>query len=821
MKFSTYFSLFIVFLCSSVISFSQYTLSGTITNSALVPIRYASVSIKELQLNTQTNAEGKYSFRVDEGKYDLVVSIVGYKAQLLTLVVNAKDVVQDIILEENKAKGEDAQVIAIRKDRWQEIMRNVIRNKENYLQATSTYSCNVYIRASQENEKTVFKKRKTADTLKEESSMNNANVMSLGEIVLQLDKTEPDKIKETRTGVKIRGNIDNLFYLRTTDGDFSIYQNLIKVPALTNIPMLSPVSNAGLSAYKFKTTRLRKKNGRRFYTLSFTPVKAGNALIEGEIEIMDSLWVVTAANYSFPNYLLDQYDYFGVEQVYDTTDTQMFLLERQDLTYVSKLGKNVSTGKTLSIYSKYNIDPKFSKKYFGNELSSTAQDAYEQDSTFWEQVRQEPLSAEQLAFIKYSDSVSRAHSTKAYMDSVDAVFNKVTISKIFFNGQGFFNRDRQRSIYIGPLISIVQPLQFAGTRVQLEYDYHKIYGSRKSAAVWGNISYGFKNSDLKGELKVRKQYQPFRRGAYELNVGRTFQSLFQNGSWQDQLRRSGIYERDDIGAQHEMELLNGLYLVNRVDMSFRRSAERYKINTDSLEFLWGLYKIRPSDKPIEFAAYQGFFNTVKLNYTPQQKYIREPREKIILGSKWPTFSAMWRKGIPNFLGSQVDYDYVEYKVEHKVNLNLWGVLQYNFTTGKFYNRKLLKEPDFKFIRQGDALVFLKPTNTFQAMETSFPVFDRFYEFHLVHNFNGSIINRIPFMKKLKLQEIAGFGMFYSKEVDLRYFEGFVGLEKIAKLFKDRYKIGVYAVFSGSNQNNNLVQFKVSFEKFNRRRASWY
>jgi hypothetical protein len=814
--------LVLLFLIFSYNTFSQYTLSGKVTNTALQPLRYVSITIKELKLSTQTNAEGFFNFSIDEGKYDLVATMSGYKPQLITLVVNGKNIIQNIILEENKIAGEDAQVIAIRKDRWNEIMRNVIRNKENYLNATSTYSCNVYIKATQENEKTVFKKRKdNTDSLPIVALNDKITNMSMAEIVLKLDKTIPDKIKETRTGVKIRGNADNLFYLRTTDGEFSIYQNLIKVPALTNIPMLSPVSNAGLGAYKFKTTRLRKRDGRKFYTISFKPVNAGNALIEGEIEIMDSLWVITSASYNFPNYLLEQYDYFGVEQTYDSIETGMFLLNRQDLTYVSKLGKNVATGKTLSVYNKYDIDPKFSKKYFGNELSSTTQEAYEQDSVFWDQVRQEPLSTEQFAFIKYTDSVSRAHSTQAYMDSVDNVFNKITLSKLFFNGQGFYSRKKDRSIFIGPFIGIVQPLQFAGTRLEFNWDYHKTYSSRKQETIWGNVNYGFKNNDFKGEVKLRKLYNPFSKAAYELNISRGFHSLYNNGSWQDQLKRSGIYEKDDFGGQHEIELLNGLYFTNRVDYSFRRSAQRYKLNTDSLDLVWGLFKIRPSDTPIVFPAYQGLFNTIAFSYTPQQKYIREPREKIVLGSKWPTFSIMWRKGIPSLLGSSVDYDYVEYKVAQQMNLNLFGILNYNFTTGKYYNRKSLREPDYKFIRQGDKFVFLKPTNTFQNMSNSFPVFDRFYEFHLVHNFNGNIINRIPFMKKLKLQELAGFGMFYSKEVNLTYYEGFFGLEKIAKLFKDRYKIGCYGVFSNSNQSTSAFNLKLSFEKFNRRRAGWY
>jgi hypothetical protein len=813
------------FLLVHNLGFTQVILKGKVTNTALEPLRYVSVSIKELKLNTQTDAQGNYSFTIEEGKYDIVYNSVGFKPQLITIVVRNKEVIQDIILESKTTSAEDVQIFAVKIDRWQEIMKNVIRNKDNYINASSTFSCNVYIRASQENEKTVFKKRKEPDSVPSGTPVANPNEklsnMGLAEVVLQLDKGLPNKIKETRTGVKKRGDTDDLFYLSTTEGDFSLYHNLIKVPALTDIPMLSPVSNAGLAAYKFKTVRLRKKGGRRFYSISFKPVQAGNALIEGELEIMDSLWIITSVQYSFPNYLLHNYDYFGVEQSYDTLDSKIFMLNRQDLTYVSKLGKNKATGKTLAVFSNYTIDPEFSKKYFSNELSATTDAAYNQDSTFWEQVRQEPLSNEQLQFIRYNDSIQRAHSTKAYMDSVDKEFNRITLTKLLFNGQGFYSRKKDRSFFTGPIISIVQPLQFAGTRVEFNYDYHKVYGSRKDETIWGNISYGFKNSDIKGELKIRKMYNPFSRGAYEINISRKFQSLVPNGSWQDQLNRSFMYEKDEAGLLHEIELLNGLYMTNRVEYDFKRSAERYKINRDSFDVLWGLLKFRPTDTPFVFPAYQFFSNTITLSYTPQQKYLREPREKIILGSKWPTFSVSWQKGIPSLLGSSVDYDYWEFKINQSINIGLFGVAQYSVKYGAYSNTKKINIADSLFLRRGDKFIFLNPSNTFQALDSFYAIRDNFLELHFVHNFKGSIINRIPFMKKLRLQEIAGAGFLYIPERKLRYFEAFAGLEKTAKIFRDRYKIGAFVVFSQSNKFNNPVQFKMSFEKFNRRRNSWY
>jgi hypothetical protein len=535
---------------------------------------------------------------------------------------------------------------------------------------------------------------------------------------------------------------------------------------------------------------------------------------------MDSLWVITRSNYSFPNYLLQQYDYFGVEQEYDTTYTPIYMLQKQDLTYVSKLGNNAKTGKTLVTFSDYALDATFAKKYFSNEVIITTQKAYEQDSSFWEQVRQEPLSIEQLAFIRYHDSVAKVKSSKAYTDSVDAIFNKVTISKILLEGQGFYSRKRERTFFMEPAINILQPLQFAGTRLKFEYDYTKTYGSKKNEHIWGNISFGFKNSDFKGELKVRKLYNTFKRSAYEINISRQFSSLFSTGSWDQQLDRSGIFERDEIGITNETELFNGFYLRTGAEVSFRRDATRYKILEEKIVIIKDILEINPSRRPVSFNAYHGVFSDFGISYTPGQKYIREPREKIVLGSKWPTFSAQWRKGIPVF-GGKVDFDYVEYKITQTKNIGLLGTLQYSATTGKFVNQRKIEIPDNKYIRRKDPFFFLNPNANFQGMDTSFALVNRFYELHANHNFNGYLLNRIPFMKKLRLQEVVGAGYFYSIDNTLRYTEAYLGLEKVTKLFKNKYKIGAYVVFSNANIFKTQPEFKFSFVKFNRRRASWY
>ncbi len=389
----------------------EYRLRGKITNATLEPLPYASIRVKELQTGTTSDKEGNFILQLEPGKYDIIISMLGYKPQVITIAIT-KNYVQNIILEQEDAQMQAVQVVGIKKDKAEEYVRNVIRNKDYILAASQTYSCNVYIKASDENDFTKNKNKK--DTA---AKVNNPVArLNLAEIFLKVDHAYPDKIKEERTGVKIWGNRDGLFYLTTTDGDFNFYNNLVQLPALAKIPMLSPVSYSGLVAYKYKTINTRKENGHNIYTIRVTPTKLGNALVTGEMDIMDSAWVVLKTHFEMPKYHLVEYDFFAVDQQYEWVNNKAWMPVRQEFTYLTKTGKSKQSGRTIALYSDYNVDTNFAKKHFTTAVSSTAQEAYQRDSSFWTTVRKEPLTEKEIRFIQYRDSVVRDHTTIAYQE---------------------------------------------------------------------------------------------------------------------------------------------------------------------------------------------------------------------------------------------------------------------------------------------------------------------------------------------------------------------------------------------------------------------
>lgn len=790
----------------------EYLLSGKITNTKLEPLAYASIRVKELQSGTTSDKDGNFKLQLEPGKYDLVISMLGYKTQVLTVAIT-KHYLQNIIMEADDKLLGVVEVVGIKKDRAEEYVRNVIRNKQMLLDAAGAYSCNVYIKATDENN--FLQKKKTKDTV---AVRNPIAGMSMTEVYLKLDYTYPGKIKEERTGIKVRGNRDGLFYLTTTDGDFNFYNNLVQLPALAKIPMLSPVSYSGLVAYKYKTINTRKENRRTVYTIRVTPTKLGNALVTGEMEIMDSVWVILKTHFEMPKFHLVEYDYFLVDQQYQWVNNKAWMPVRQEFTYLTKAGKAKQSGKTIAVFSDYTIDTSFAKKHFSTELSSTAQEAYERDSSFWKTVRKEPLSEKEVRFIQYRDSVVRAHSTTVYLDSVDRYNNKITLKKLFLDGVTHNNWRKERFMAFATIPEFYQPLQFGGARIETNFFLSKRYKSRKNITLHTELSYGIRNKDLQGNVSFSKLYNPFSRGTYWVSAGRSFGQIFEGDAWINQLKRSNVYLKEGVELSHSVELANGLVLRNRFEITGRKSVAGYKTN-DKVDSLFGT--TLTNNQAVYFPSYNAFYNTIGLDFTPRQKYIREPKEKVILGSSWPTFSVTWRKGIKGFLNSEIDFDYLEYGISQRLKMGLAGEGSYTFISGSFISKKDLRLVDYKFMRQGDPVLFSNPTKSFQALDSSFPIFKRFYEGHYLHQFHGSILNKIPVLKKLNLLEVAGGGVLYVPERNLKYAEVFFGIEKVIRFWRERYKIGGYVVGSVANQFKNPVQFKISIERFNRRKNSWY
>ena len=236
------------------------TIIGLVVDTASAPLPMVQIFNRTGAKMGQTRLDGNFSLRLEPGAYKLIFSHPSYHSVEIPLIVklNQNDTL-NIRLSHQTEKIGAVEIHRDYKDPGPEYMRKTIEKRDYWHNQIPNQSATLYIKAFQLNAnknrvKAVKKLPATSDpssisssTVPEKAKSSNdflidsaPQAKAFVEIVMQRDATTDGKIKEIRDGVtKIgaRDNLVGLYYLTTTDGDFNLYQNLIKAPALPSIPL--------------------------------------------------------------------------------------------------------------------------------------------------------------------------------------------------------------------------------------------------------------------------------------------------------------------------------------------------------------------------------------------------------------------------------------------------------------------------------------------------------------------------------------------------------------------------------------------------------
>src|SRR4029078_5212829 len=160
----------------------SFRLSGKVTNTKGEALACVTIQLKEQGLGTTSKEDGSYALNLEVGQYNLVVSMIGYKTQIINIVVN-KDYPLNIVLEEEEKSMEDVVIKVKLKDRAEEIIKNVIRNKDDIMAAAGAYSSQLYIKAIQQDSSSRKKYRSKTDSTFFQTKDEDLQGMAMEEVV--------------------------------------------------------------------------------------------------------------------------------------------------------------------------------------------------------------------------------------------------------------------------------------------------------------------------------------------------------------------------------------------------------------------------------------------------------------------------------------------------------------------------------------------------------------------------------------------------------------------------------------------------------------
>jgi len=799
---------------------AQKLLSGFITNELNLPLAGAEIFVKNAaELRTIADQNGYYEMFLNPGEYYLVFSADGYQDRESYLGMRDADTKKDIQLFPMKlSEVQDVKVSAKKYNVGRDKIMKVVAHREQLNQWSYPHEVDVYIKATEQRDKTQKAKEPNERTDKDPTEEGPKipewiNKLQLVEVELHRAYAPPNDVKETRNAYKALGDVSQLYYTTTVKSNFNFFENLLHLDDLHQTPVSSPISAPGIVAYKYKLEEKYEENGQMISKIKITPRNTATSTLEGYIWVIDSLWLVQKLDLTMNKGNLLIYDYFRIEQDFQIQGDTLCVLQKQVLTYGVKYKNEVSQCKTEAVFSNYNFDPNFAKKYFNSEVAVTSQEAYERDSSYWVQKRAIALTDEEIKFIRAKDSITEYLNRKEYLDSIDAVFNKVTVLKVLWYGVDHRNRELKQQWTIGSLASTIQPIGIGGPRVAPSFDYFKKWKDERTLDSYTRITYGFLNRDLKGDTWWKYRFDPFHFGFLRLALTHDFDVIRGFDAITQIYKRDNFFESTKLNINLEYELFNGFYAYANSQYTKRRSIEGY-------EFLDGIDEALPNNDPLAFEPYNAFILNFGAYYTPKQRYMREPYRKVVLGSAYPTFSIHYERGLPNILNSAVDHAYLQMEITQNFKIGTLGTSSYRASVGKFLSARAVYEPDYKFQRRSDPIWFSNPLYSFQGFDTMLRTIDYVFQVHYVHHDNGAILNKLPYFKKTRVGLVVGGGAMYIKEHNWQHYELLAGLERNFKVSRRRLRIGVYGVVSDGNQIAPTTAWKISFAMLDDRSMKW-
>ncbi|MFT5261307.1 MAG: hypothetical protein ACI8YQ_000029 [Polaribacter sp.] len=822
---------FLLFFCHQGIA---QNISGYIQNSENEPIPYVNIFVNQLGSGTTTDEEGYYFLNIEPGEYEFIFSALGYETKSIEIIIETKPVEKNLWMKPSDIELDQIVVRASKRDPAYAIIQNAIDAKSKYLKQVDSYRTKIYIKATEEIDKKEKKKKKAKEKKKKQKEVVDASApdmnpfekaemeklkaiegLSMIESEVTLNFQYPKKYKEERTAYKVYGTKAGLFVPRFGESDFNFYRNLVTMRNVAEVPMISPLSRTSVISYKFKLIESKEENGILVHKIKVTPRKKGNATCKGYIFINEGLWNINRLDLSFAKGGLKFFDAFRLKQAFKMLPDSTWLPFRVEFIYSTKQGKyKTFKGNTLMHYSDYENNYAFPPKFFGNEVSVTTREAYKRDSTYWKASRPEPLTIKQQKLVAHKDSVFAVHNSKPYKDSIQGLYNKVTFLDVVWDGLGFRDHVTKREIQFGTIQDLLDFSIVGGFRVGPSISFFKGWENKKWLYTSANINIGFKNKDAIGSYWGRFRYHPKRLADVSFSIGREFEAINNYDAFLNMLRNSNYYLNDYIGAGHRIELFNGFYLRTRFRVNDRQSTTGYE--TDNF-----IGDIIDDEEPLEFDPYQAFVSNISIAYTPQQRFMSEPDRKVVLGSKWPTFTLRHEKGWNKIFSSDVDYDFLDFTITQDLIFGVLGNSKYRVQAGQFVNTMDLKFIDFKRFRESENWWYSDPLHSFQLLDTSLAITKFFVEAHHIHHFNGALINNIPLVRALRVHVVVGAGMLWVKESKLRHEEVFAGLERTFKLgARRRLRLGVYGVVANSSINSPQAGYKFSIDLIDTWSRNW-
>ncbi|MEP7164194.1 MAG: DUF5686 and carboxypeptidase regulatory-like domain-containing protein [Ferruginibacter sp.] len=821
--------IFPAFLLFFFLHTSAQKIHGTVFSDRGDLLPYASITVKGSSLGASANNKANFSFSLPVGTYTLVCQYIGYAATEKTITVSG-DTEVTFILAQQKLVLKEVIVKTGDEDPAYEIIRQAIKKRPYYHTQVNAFSCDLYTKdmIKLRNLPDKILGRKIPEEDRKDMMLDSAGkgIIYLSESVAKVNAQEPDKFKMEVSSSRVSGSGDFGF---TFPAFISLYTNNVTVFTDRFNPrgFISPIADGAIRYYKFKFLGTFWENGKAINSIKVTPRRNYEPLFSGIINITDGDWRIHSFDLMLTKTAqLEIMDTLSIRQMHVPVSEDVWRLKSQLLHFSFNQFKIDAVGNFLSVYSNYAINPVFPKKFFDRIVIKYDTAVNKKPKAYWDSTRPVPLEREEQMDYQVKDSIYQLRKDSVMnQNDVDSLNKKQGRIKPIASLWSGIRRTHYstKQTYSWNIESPIQNLEYnpaeglvlninAGFNTYLKkwrsrfsFEPNLRYGfSNTHLNAWASIS--FRTRDVDAEQKLRRYAWTFSGGKrvseynkeapliplinsistlfYGDNFIKTYENYFGSISFSKRYE-SGL--RFNVNALYE----DRMPLENTTYFTFFKDSAKITPNY-------------PYEKVSRSAIFphQAFIVSFNISFKPGQKYIQLPFSKISLGSKYPTFTFGYTKGIPDVFGSDVDFDKWKFSINDDKNFKLAGLLKYRISVGGYLNTNKIYIQDYQHFNGNQSAAASEYVNSFQLA--------KYYEHsttasvyataHLEHHFNGLLTNKIPFFKRLNWNLVAGANTFYVNSKS-NYVEVFAGLENILKIFR----VDVVAAYENGKRGHTGIR----------------
>ena len=810
---------FLLALLASTAGFAQtYLLTGRITDTQSKPIGFVSIYIRNTTYGTTANENGRYQFKLSPGSYDVIYRYVGFVEQIEKITITDHDVDNSIQMKPEVFQLKQVIITAKRRGSADSIMKQVIAKREYYLNQVKDYSCVVYVKGVQRLIKSPKKLLGINVARQLELDTNGRGIIYQSESLSEYSYSQPDKVKEVMIASKLAGQSAAFSYNRASDLNVNFYKNQMTINGLSSRAFVSPIASNAMSYYNYRLAGVSIENGRRIDKIEVIPQHEHDQVYRGVIYVEEGTWRLYSVDLVLTRQAgINLVDSMKINQQYVPVRDSVWLPASVQYTYGGDVLGFKFAGYYAAVYNNYNISPNFKPGYFNGEVMRIDTTANHRDPLYWDKNRPVPLTALEARDYHRKDSIEVIESKKPFQDSLQHARNTFDPISYAVSGYGYTNRNTGTAIYVPPIYETVFYNTVEGWGVNLKAYFTQFYNNRKSLTVTPAIRYGFADKMFEANAHITYNFDPLHKGYWfgtfgsdvlDLNNAGTRTNVFNTLSTLLSSNNYVKYYRSDFGLLgYEHELSNGVLLNTSVSYANRKqlyntsanhiftsAARSFTSNNpllpDAPETLNSLF---PENKALTFKA--------SLTFTFDQEYTTRPDGRYFEPSKYPEVRVNYRKGI-NAFGSAVNYDFASVDVfDTHITTGLLGYSAFKFTAGDFFNKKSIYFMDYQHFFGNQGTTFDPTIGSFHFLPFyTYSTNSAFIEGHYEHNFTGILLNRVSFLRKLKLEEVIGANYLTgSGSTRQNYSEFYVGLQRF--IFRIDYGVS----FAGSHKLVNGIR----------------